>query len=483
VFFADPPNLAGYVARGVNTLIAGSASDAYVNAVKAAGMDWWPTIHGGDMGAPVVVQEDTALAALVRGYHLTDEPDLFSTPYSPPATVKAWRDACRLRDSTRPIFLDLSRFTVQNQGFAMQPPFAGITAWNQSWRDYAALADVLACDMYSLAASDSFDQGAQPGSANRYGLWTYPAQIRRMRNLNDGRTPVWGIVESTSQVPGAPTPEQVRRAVWAQLIAGARGIMFFDHRFGDADVTQDFATILTNDAMGDMVQDLSTLLQAIAPALHAADEVAVIESAVATGTLAADQGGYAAGALIPIHHATRVADGNTYVFAQSIRAGIAGTVTFTAPSLAGDELTVIGEGRTVTVDGSGVWTDTFTGDYAVHLYTTGDEPTFEAPANTVAPAIEHGRDASDGRDGHMLDGHMDGRADADLRLPVAAGRREHLRRDGGSSYAAGGRRGHVGALPRHGHQLAGLGVRQLERGHADGAHTGRERLRIGRPGR
>lgn len=385
VYFADSENLAGYDAIGVNTLIAGSPSDEYIAAVKATGMDWYPTLYGGDMSAPVAVQEDPVLAARVRGYYLTDEPDLI-TPYNSPAAVRAWRDAARLRDSTRPIMLGLSYNPVKNQGYTAQPPTGTPLTWNQSWIDYAALADILQCDFYSLAASDSFSQTAGPGDPNRYGTWAYPPQIRRMAELNEARTPIWGVVETTSQLPGLPTPEDVRRACWALLIPGARGLVIFDHRFADADVTQDFAAALHNPAMSAMLTALSATLQSMSGALMA-PEANLIESYQSTGTLAAAQGGYAQGARVPVLYSSRVVGGDSYLFAQAIRAGTT-TVTFHVPTLPGAVLTVIGESRTVTLDGAGAFTDDFDdGDYTVRLYTTSATPVFTAPANTVAPAL------------------------------------------------------------------------------------------------
>ena len=54
--------------------------------------------------------------------------------------------------------------------------------------------------------------------------------------------PVWAVVElghpfSESDWPTI-TPPQVRAAVWQSLIAGARGIIYFNHSFGGPDQTQ-----------------------------------------------------------------------------------------------------------------------------------------------------------------------------------------------------------------------------------------------------
>jgi hypothetical protein len=386
VFFADPENLAGYKALGVNTLIAGGASDFYIETIKSTGMDWYPTIGDGDMTAPVVVQEDATLAPRVRGYLLTDEPDL-NTPYNPPATLKLWRDACRRIDSTRPIILNLSYNPVKNQGFTLQPPGAGMTAWNQSWIDYAALSDVLSCDFYSLAASDSFDRNALPGQDNRYGLWAYPPQVRRMAELCESRVPIWGYVETTSQLPGLPTPQQVDRAAWSMLIAGARGLILFDHRAEDADVTQDFATILHNPAMGTAISTLAAQLQTLAPALLAA-EAGLVTAYTSSNTLAAATGGYAFGANIPIHHTTRIVGGSTYLFVQAIRPGQT-TATVSIPSLPSQAWAVTG-GGTITANSTGTLTIPLTdGDYSYKILTATAVPVLAAPVATAAPAIIH----------------------------------------------------------------------------------------------
>lgn len=384
VFFSDPENLAAYSALGINTLVAGDGTDAYIDAVKDSGMDWWPSIHGGDVTAVVAVQEDTELASQVKGYLLTDEPDL-NTPYNPPLTLLAWRNACRVIDSTRPIALNLSYNPVKNQGFTLQPPGAGALAWNQSWIDYAALCDVLSCDFYSLAASDSFDQNVLASAPNRYGIWAYPPQVRRMSELCEGRQPIWGYVETTSQVPSKPTPTQVERAAWALLIAGARGIVIFDHRGADSDVTQDFAAALHDAPMSSMLTALGTRLQSLAAALHApeADLVSVYTS---SGTLAAAQGGLAAGAPVPIHYTTRVVGGSTYLFVQAIRDGTT-TATITVPGLPSQSWSVVG-GGTITSNSSGVLTVPLTtGNYDYKLLVAAAVPALSAPSNTTAPSV------------------------------------------------------------------------------------------------
>jgi hypothetical protein len=114
-------------------------------------------------------------------------------------------------------------------------PAGGIVEANDIWRGYSDAADLLSIDWYNMTTDQAF---------GLFGIWTYPVITQRAVELSDGRIPAWGYVETTAQVPNEPTPTQVYRASWAHLIAGAQGIVFFDHRFADADVTQDFAAML-----------------------------------------------------------------------------------------------------------------------------------------------------------------------------------------------------------------------------------------------
>jgi hypothetical protein len=72
----------------------------------------------------------------------------------------------------------------------------------------------------------------------------YGATVRRVRDLVSpaGAKPVWAFVElghpfSEGDWPTI-TPPEVRAAVWQSLIAGAGGIIYFNHSFGGLDQTQ-----------------------------------------------------------------------------------------------------------------------------------------------------------------------------------------------------------------------------------------------------
>jgi hypothetical protein len=357
VFFPDVQFIADYASIGVNTIISTGTplSQAKVDAVKTAGVDLYASAEGADLTPARYAGEDSAFAARLKGYFLNDEPDMQVSGYEPPAAMRGFANTIRGVDSTRPILMNLGKWPPLNQGFAWAPSGATPQVANQSWRDFMAISDIVSCDFYNMT-----DENRQ----NRFGIWTYGRITRRMMELCDGRKPIWAYVETTSETPDQPTPEQVYRATWAHLIAGARGIVFFDHRFADPDVTQDFAALLHNTPMRTAVTNLAALLQTLGPALHAPD-AGLVTANTSSNTTAGPIGGTYG---VPLNYTTRVVGATTYLFAQASRPGST-TATFTIPAAAGKTLTVIGESRTVVANGSGVISDDFSsGDYTTHLY-------------------------------------------------------------------------------------------------------------------
>jgi hypothetical protein len=348
VYYPDAPYVTQYYDIGVNTIMnVPLETPGYREAILARNVDVWAA------GGPAGVVSDPDLAAHVQGYVLGDEPDMAPT-WVDPQTLRSWLTGIRQVDSSRPIFLNFGAAVALAEGWSFLIPGQSLTEQMTKILDQMSVADVVSCDQYNL----------EPKSSNGFGgVWTYARQVRRMRQFTDGLKPVWAIVETTSQEPGYPLAADVEKAVWAALIAGAKGIIFFDHRFGDAVNTQNFAAMLADAAMKAKVTALSATLQALAPALLA-DEAGlgvVIDSSNKTaGPVGGTYG-------VPIELTTRQASGVKYAFAQASRPSTT-TGTFWFPSAAGKTITVINESRTITADGSGNFTDGFAADYSFHLY-------------------------------------------------------------------------------------------------------------------
>ena len=357
VFFSDPPFLQEYVDMGINSLVHGYGTPEYEAAVVAAGLDHYPVVSFFDDPLKIGLRataENSAYSALVRGYDIIDEPDSFA-PYTPPEVLRQWFRDIRLIDSTRPQFIMMGRVVGINQTFYHQPQGSNMDVANQLWRDWAQLADVVMGDCYTLAPDSD--------PANRWGVWTYAPFTRRLRQLNEGRTPIWVVVESTSETDNEPQPGEVVKACWAALIEGANGLLFFDHRFGNYSVAKDFAHMLHNAPMKAAVSAMIVRINALADALNSPNTNIVTAHTSSNTT----QGPYGGTYGVPMHFCTKADEDYEYLLAMGIRPGST-TATFTIPSWAGETLTVLDESRTVVVDGSGVLTDSFPADYTVHLY-------------------------------------------------------------------------------------------------------------------
>jgi len=352
---------------GVNTLVAGypGGDGSYIEAMNSFGnkMDWWPAFEGDNPANIVrIMAENPAIAAQIVGYSLDDEPDMAS-PYRPPSLLRTWAHGLRRLDSTRPFQLGMGRVAIRNQSFIGAPQGSTPQVQNELWREWTGIADLITCDDYTLTPYDD--------PAGVWGIWCYADHVGRMDEITDKAKPMWDTIETTVSLPNQPEPEDTRKAIWATLIAGARGILLFDHRFANDFVTQDFAAMLHDPPMRAMITALSARVQTLGPALLAT-EAKLVTASTSSNTTAGPIGGTYG---VPLHYTTRIGSGGKrYLFAMGIRPG-ATNATFTIPSWAGLTVTVLDENRTVTVSPAGVLTDTFAADYTTHLYEAPPPPT------------------------------------------------------------------------------------------------------------
>jgi hypothetical protein len=358
--FSDPQYIQEYWDMGMNCLLGGDPTNAnYIAAMSAIGnqMDWIPYINPGTPGVAQSISEHPAIASSVIALQIDDEPDQQSHPegFHSPAMIQGWVNYYRQRDSTRPLYQNFGYWVSRNQGFGFAPNAGSILDENRYWRLWAQQADILSCDNYTLSNDNNPD--------GRYGPWMYACTVAKVREVCDDTKPVFAIIETTSQTPGQPIPSDVIAASWASVIAGARGLDYFDHRFAGNFVSQDFAAMLHDPPMKAAVSALAARVMPLGPALMAPDTnivTAYTSSNKTSGPLGGTFG-------VPMHYMTRSAGGHEYLFAMGIRPG-ATTATFTIPTWAGATVTVVDESRTVTVSGAGILTDNFAADYSVHIY-------------------------------------------------------------------------------------------------------------------
>jgi hypothetical protein len=201
----------------------------------------------------------------------------------------------------------------------------------------------------------------------------YGYQVDRMRALDarDGvRRPIWNFVEVGWPWGEAATmadyiqPAEIRGAVWHSLIAGARGIIYFQHSFGGSCMTHH---ALRGDVPGcytaviDTVRSVNAQIKSLAPVLNAP----TVTSGVSTSS--------------SIRAMVKWQGGNFYVFAGS-RNNTSSTGTVSIPCVGDATATRLGETGSVPVSG-GSFSDQFADGNAVHIYRIDGGSTCGLPPN------------------------------------------------------------------------------------------------------
>jgi hypothetical protein len=175
-------------------------------------------------------------------------------------------------------------------------------------------------------------------------------KMRRLDALDGQRHPIWNFIEV-----GCPfnnnnciNPAQARAAVWHSLIAGARGILYFQHSFSGPHTTHHVLRNARYQPMIDTITAVNAQIRSIASALNG--------PSVRSGFSVS--GGARASA--------RWNGSKFYVLAGS-RENVASNGTFSIPCVGNATATVLGESRTIPVT-AGSFTDSFADGNAVHVY-------------------------------------------------------------------------------------------------------------------
>jgi hypothetical protein len=181
----------------------------------------------------------------------------------------------------------------------------------------------------------------------------YGATVRRMRRLMRprGSKPVWAFVEvghpfSEDHWPTI-RPAEVRAAVWHSLIAGARGIIYFNHSFGGPNQTQHALRDPAYRAVRSTVRRTNRRIKALARVLNA--------PTVSSGW--SQRGGTRAMVKWTGRH--------LYLFAGSAGSAVRGR--FSLPCVGDAKARVLNEGRAISIR-NGRFTDSFADGNAIHVY-------------------------------------------------------------------------------------------------------------------
>jgi hypothetical protein len=316
----------------------------------------------------------TNYGARTAGVMLADEYDMSMTPTQGLSAMQAAEDQGRVLANGRALYTNYGKGVLF--GWAN-----GQRLTNAQREQYInAFQELQSSDLYwytdpwqSTTGLSSDDTWLPEGAARATSISgnqvrrasNYGYQIDKMRSLDaaDGRRkPIWAFVEVGSPFGAGQgdglvrriTPEQIRAAVWHSIIAGARGIIYFQHSFSGSCPTHH---VLRGDtscyaATISMVTSVNAQIKSLAPVLNAAS--------VTSGTSTSS----GVRALYKWH------DGHFYVIAGN-RDHTAKSGTMGLPCI-GSGATAVNLGETVgslTIPLSGgQFTAQFAADTGVHVY-------------------------------------------------------------------------------------------------------------------
>jgi hypothetical protein len=357
-------------------------------------------------GMHTLVQQDewrTSAAAQVNpavaGWLLDDETDMQHSP----------TDGYALLTQIRASLPPDDRLRFNNYG-------KGVTFWltdPEAAQYVNAFQDVVSADNYWFTDENMCSGGeggrlvaggADLSAAQCHRAANYGATVRRLRELvrPAGSKPVWAVVELGHPASEADwptiTPPQVRAAVWQSLIAGARGIVYFNHSFGGPDQTQH---ILREGAdpgspyapIRSVVTTMNRKIQALAPVLNAPTVSSGWSQGAGTSAMVKwveqsvgkkkrkcktkkkcrkSKRGHASAKKKKCRSKKKKkakkckkANGHLYVFAGSAGSSVQGR--FSLPCVGRATAAVVGENRTIPVHG-GSFSDHFADGNAIHIY-------------------------------------------------------------------------------------------------------------------
>jgi hypothetical protein len=247
--------------------------------------------------------------------------------------------------------------------------------------------DVTSADLYWF--TDPYETNSpQSGQAWGYG-WTVD-RVRAMDAEDGKRQPIWSFVEVGHPFTngGQITPDEIRAAVWQSIIAGARGIIYFNHSIGGPSPSQHVLrdALLPNSpyaANRAMVTSVNAQVTALAPVLNSPTVSSGWSQGPGTTAMVkwvTEKTGCRSKAkkrkckkAAKKHCKSnrtkkkkcRKAQGQLYVFAGSAGSTVEGR--FSLPCIGKGTATVVGEGRSIAVK-SGSFRDQFANGNAIHIY-------------------------------------------------------------------------------------------------------------------
>jgi hypothetical protein len=246
----------------------------------------------------------------------------------------------------------------------------GVIFWEtdaQAQRFVNDFEDIVSADIYwftdphvALASEGGklLNHGRPLTSTETRRAANYGYTVDRMRALNAMRgppKPIWNFVEvgwpdteSAAQNGRAILPAEIKAAVWHSIIAGARGIIYFNHSFGGPNQTQHCLREPAYAAERAAVKSTNELVTELAPVLNAPFADGFLQANPSIRTMA------------------KFYNNKYYVFAGS-KENEASRPILSLSHVDSGTATVIGENRTIHISNS-EFSDSFSDGNAIHIY-------------------------------------------------------------------------------------------------------------------
>jgi hypothetical protein len=210
---------------------------------------------------------------------------------------------------------------------------------------------------YSLAQKQAICSGADIFSFDVYPLvlrgghvWDMYDQIEQARAYCRDARPVMAFTEMDRMSGGSvyPRPAQTAAEVWNAIIAGARGVEYFDQYSTITDQSYDGGGRYAAGAMYAAIRTVDSQIAVLAPVINAPFARGYVRASGSVSVMAKYYGGH------------------FYIFAIPHGSG-ARTVTFALAGAPSATVSVLNENRTLNASG-GAFTDAFADENTVHIY-------------------------------------------------------------------------------------------------------------------
>jgi hypothetical protein len=381
--FASPfPSDPGFFPVGV--WFEAVHSQAHVDMDKAAGLNTYVRLTSDSNLALVrsngmhAISDGGAVGSETKAWLTEDEPDMWAGPGSDAWTGGWTGDVCsppvsqggkcgytvmetingRLPADGR------ARYTNYGKGVIFWETATQAARFINGTPSFGRYQDIVSSDIYFFTDNHSCiaSQGGGLLGVNRdltpaecHRGSNYGKVIERQRRLMQpqGARPVWAFVEvghpfGESHWPSIK-PAEITSAVWHSLIAGARGVIYFNHSFGGPCISHHALREPCYASVRAEVANTNARVTRLAPALNAPFADGLVSTTA------------------PVEHMAKYSGGQFYVFAGARNAEGAPNATFSAPCVGNATATVLDENRTIPIS-NGVFTDSFADGNSVHIY-------------------------------------------------------------------------------------------------------------------